>query len=225
MSALNSIAKISMSDMQSRQSIESHQSKVLADIYQENTNIVIWKRNLANTLIRATETVVNTQPTLEKLMVLSPQDVYANVQKTFGYSQVTKVLSEDIAQLVDMFCCLFDLKRVALRLTALDRAMCPRFHVDRVPCRLLTTYQGIATEWLPHNIADRSKLGMGNMGKSDELSGLFESASDIRQLNCGDVGLLKGELWHKNEGAGLIHRSPQLPSGSCRLLLTLDFGH
>jgi len=110
-----------------------------------------------------------------------------------------------------------------LRLTVLDRAMCPRFHVDRVPCRLVTTYQGIATEWLPHNVADRSKLGAGNMGKSDDLSGLFECPSDIKQLNCGDVALLKGELWHNNEGAGLIHRSPQLVNNACRLLLTIDF--
>jgi hypothetical protein len=140
-----------------------------------------------------------------------------------GGSPEAEVLAEDIAHLVDMFCCLFDLKRGALRMTVLDRAMCPRFHVDRVPCRLVTTYQGIATEWLPHNVADRSKLGTGNMGKPDELSGLFEHISDIQQLKSGDVGLMKGELWHNNEGAGLIHRSPQVPNNTRRLVLTLDF--
>ena len=30
-------------------------------------------------------------------------------------------------------------------------------------------------------------------------------------------------IWPKNEGAGLIHRSPQLPHGLRRLLLTMDF--
>ena len=101
--------------------------------------------------------------------------------------------------------------------------MCPRFHVDWVPCRLITTYLGVATEWLPHNDADRSKLGTGNMGKPDELSDLFDSSSAIKQLNCGDIALLKGEIWENNEGAGLIHRSPQLSGGSRRLLLTIDF--
>ena len=81
-----------------------------------------------------------------------------------------------------MFCYLFDLKRAGLRLTSLNNAMCPRFHVDGVPCRLVTTYQGIATEWLPHGIADRSKLGRGNQGKSDEQSGLFNNAADIKKL-------------------------------------------
>ena len=45
--------------------------------------------------------------------------------------------AQDIAQLVDKFFCLFDLKRAALRFLVLDRAMCPRFHVDRVPYRLV----------------------------------------------------------------------------------------
>lgn len=43
--------------------------------------------------------------------------------------------------MTDMFCCLFDLKQVGLRLTALNSAMCRKFHVDRVPgqLRLLLT--------------------------------------------------------------------------------------
>lgn len=101
--------------------------------------------------------------------------------------------------------------------------MCPRFHFDRIPCRLITTYQGVATEWLPNMLADRSKLGPGNQGKSDERSGLFDSVAGIQQLNRGDVALLKGETWEKNLGSGLIRRSPQLPRDSKRLSLTLDF--
>lgn len=221
MSALSSIDN--SSEGLFRQSIEGAQLDVLTDIYQENANIVIWKRSLADALIQAADSVLDTQPTLEKLMVLSPENAFDNLLQTLGHSQAAEVLSEDIAKLVDMFCCLFDVKRAALRLAVLDRAMCPRFHVDRVPCRLITTYQGVATEWLPHNIADRTKLGTGNMGKPDELSGLFDNTSDIEQLNSGDVALLKGELWDKNEGAGLIHRSPQLPNGNRRLLLTIDF--
>ena len=101
--------------------------------------------------------------------------------------------------------------------------MCPRFHVDRVPCRLLTTYHGIATEWIPHTFADRKKLGSGNQGMSDEQSGLIQTLNEIQQLNTGEVALLKGEAWEENEDKGLIHRSPILQNGSKRLLMTLDF--
>ena len=223
MSALDRISNNPLPQTQFRQGIEDTQHAVLTDIYQQDTNMVVWKRDLANNLEQAADAIIESNPTLEELLVVSPEKAFESVKKLLGSSPEAEVLAEDIAHLVDMFCCLFDLKRGALRMTVLDRAMCPRFHVDRVPCRLVTTYQGIATEWLPHNVADRSKLGTGNMGKPDELSGLFDNLSDIQQLNSGDVGLMKGELWHNNEGAGLIHRSPQVPNNTRRLVLTLDF--
>ena len=223
MSTLDMLSNQSLQPFQFRQGMEDTQYTVLTDIYQEDTNMVVWKRNLANNLEQAADAIIESQPTLEELLVVSPEEAFDSVKKLLGSSPEAEVLAGDIANLVDMFCCLFDLKRGALRMTVLDRAMCPRFHVDRVPCRLVTTYQGIATEWLPHNVADRSKLGTGNMGKPDELSGLFDNISDIQQLQSGDVGLMKGELWHNNEGAGLIHRSPQVPNNTRRLVLTLDF--
>jgi hypothetical protein len=223
MSTLDMLSNQSLQPIQFREGMEDTQHTVLTDIYQEDTNMVVWKRNLANNLEQAADAIIESQPTLEELLVVSPEEAFESVKKLLGGSPEAELLAEDIANLVDMFCCLFDLKRGALRMTVLDRAMCPRFHVDRVPCRLVTTYQGIATEWLPHNVADRSKLGTGNMGKPDELSGLFEHISDIQQLKSGDVGLMKGELWHNNEGAGLIHRSPQVPNNTRRLVLTLDF--
>ncbi len=71
--------------------------------------------------------------------------------------------------------------------------------------------------------ADRSKLGQGNQGRPDDQSGLFLNVKDIQQLSVGDVALLKGEGWKGNQGAGLIHRSPQPPGNTSRLLLTIDF--
>jgi hypothetical protein len=222
MNPLN-VMENTMPSMQQRYSMVGGQSDIFSSIYQQETHIVIWQRSLSTSLSQSAETILYTKPSLEISMVLSPRDAFETLQKALGPSQASAVLSRDIAQLVDMFCSLFEQKRAVIRLSALDRTMCPRFHVDWVPCRLITTYQGVATEWLPHNVADRSKLGTGNKGKPDELSGLFDSSSDIQQLNCGDIALLKGEIWENNEGAGLIHRSPQLSGGNRRLLLTIDF--
>jgi hypothetical protein len=158
MSALDKISNNPLPQTQFRQGVEDTQHTVLTDIYQEDTNMVVWKRNLANNLEQAADAIIESQPTLEELLVVSPEEAFESVKKLLGGSPEAELLAEDIANLVDMFCCLFDLKRGALRMTVLDRAMCPRFHVDRVPCRLVTTYQGIATEWLPHNVADRNSL-------------------------------------------------------------------
>lgn len=205
---------------------ESDSPEAFTDIYRDDTNIAIWQRKLSDELVLAVDEILKTGVRVKIAEAVNVKTVHATLCNALGETSAVRRLSDDITLLVDMFCCLFDLKEVGLRLTALDRAMCPRFHFDKIPCRLVTTYQGIATEWLPHQLVDRSKLGAGNQGKSDEQSGLFDSSDDIRQLSAGDVALLKGEFWHDNEGAGLVHRSPVQPEGLLterRLLLTLDF--
>jgi hypothetical protein len=92
-----------------------------------------------------------------------------------------------------------------------------------VPCRLVTTFCGIGTQWLPNNKVNMSKLGHGSGGKSDEESGLIREKVDVQSLVCGDVALLKGDTWEGNEGSALVHRSPALKVGEYRLLMTLDF--
>lgn len=206
-----------------RRAAEGHEPTVLSDIYKDDCNIAVWKRDLNSQLISDVDEFLASNTGLQASMTLSPENAFTTVHEALGGSELTKALSYDIGELVDIFCCLFDLERVGLRLTALDKAMCPKFHVDKVPGRLVTTYRGTATEWLPHSSVNHSKLGHGSEGKPDAESGLFKSKDDIQCLNFGDVALLKGERWEGNEGAGLVHRSPALEKGERRLLLTLDF--
>ena len=195
--------------------------KVLADIYREDVNIAIWQRTTDVQLKQAVNDFLAASPQFETAMTVSPDSAHAEIVAVTGGAAPAE-LAGDVAALVDMFCYLFGLKRAGLRLATLNRAMCPRFHVDQVPCRLVTTYHGIATEWLPHEAVDRSKLGPGSNGQPDLVSGLFRQRDDIQRLARGDVALLKGELWIGNEDAGLVHRSPAVPAGENRLLLTID---
>lgn len=196
---------------------QDKQPSVLSDIYQEDINIAIWRRQ-KQFLVKE---FLALNPTFQKEMILTPQDALSRINEFFD-NNMTEV-SEDIALLVDMFCYLFELKQAGMRLKVLDKAMCPKFHVDKVPCRLVTTYQGMATQWLPYELVDQTKLGWGCNGLPDSESGLYQSESDIQQLDCGDVALIKGTLWKGNENAGLVHRSPELIANEKRLILTLDF--
>ena len=201
-------------------SSEGFEPACISDIYKEDVNIAIWQRNLKSDLLKEAAHIVKVKPALQLSVVASPFDVADAVANELGDSLL---IQDDISTLADMFCCLFDLKQLGLRLSVLDHAMCPRFHVDRVPCRLITTYTGVATQWLPHHCVDRSKLGPGSEGQSDRDSGLYQKTTDIQQLKAGDVALLKGERWVGNEGRGLVHRSPQPENDSKRLILTFDF--
>jgi hypothetical protein len=129
----------------------------------------------------------------------------------------------DVEYLVGLFRDLFEADDLGLRLRTLDKAMCPRFHVDRVPVRLICTYGGLGTEWLPEAAVNRDKLGPAACGQADEDSGLLLDPGAIRAMPAFAIGLLKGELWDGNQGRGAVHRSPRpTPRYPRRLLLTLD---
>lgn len=199
------------------------QATVLSDIYQDGVNIAVWQRRFDQGFASAVSQYMAANPTISKSLTVSP----ANAFEVLDYAtdgEAPKALLEDMAQLVDMFCYLFELDEVGLRFATLSGAMCPRFHVDQVPCRLVTTYHGAATEWLANPTLDRSKLGRGSNGLSDSLSGLYQHESDVQQLHCGDVALLKGGRWEGNEETGLVHRSPTIDADKPRFIMTLDFG-
>ncbi len=198
------------------------EASILTDIYEEASNLVIWQRSLTLELEQCIHRFIDAKPNFNCSMTLSPQQVEPALAEAMVFKEAV-LLRENIQELVDMFCCLFDLKRAGLRLSVLNKAMCPKFHVDRVPCRLITTFHGIATEWLAHEHVNRNKLGVNSMGVCDSASGIYQHKTQIQQISCGDVALLKGELWPDNEGAGLVHRSPTLNDDEKRLLLTLDF--
>ena len=197
---------------------------VLAKIYKQETNIVIWERNLSDTLKQNVTKFLKTNPTFQANVIVSRKSALANLSDSFG-GKDGYALCEDISMLVDMFCYLFERTSAGVRLAVLDYRMCPKFHVDRVPSRLITTYHGLATEWLPHDKVNREKLGSGSGGKSDKSSGLYQYESDIQKLSNGSVAILKGELWDGNENAGLVHRSPNPEKSARRLLLTIDFSY
>jgi len=120
-----------------------------------------------------------------------------------------------VNELVEMFRCLFEPAAVGVRLHVLPDTMCPRFHTDRVPTRLLVTYAGRGTDWLPEHLVTRNE-------QPGPLPQQRVSDEDIQVLPTGAVSLLKGESWVGNEGRGLVHRSPA-PGDTPRLVLGLDW--
>lgn len=133
-----------------------------------------------------------------------------------------EALLDDIRGLTEIMGDLLDCDHVGLRLEVLRKAMCPRFHVDRVGIRLLCCYRGNGTEYLQGSHADRSKLGHAAVS-DDEDSGLILDAAGIHRAPRYAITLIKGAAWPGNAEHGAIHRSPQvLPDDAPRIVLALD---
>lgn len=200
------------------------EATVLTDIYRAEVNMAIWQRSLDQKLLDYSQQLAVNCPELQMRLVGTPDSIAAqlaeNLPTVNEAADGHQLLVSDIVHVVEMFSCLFELKQVGLRLAVLRKAMCPKFHVDRVPCRLLCTYTGEGTHW---HLAENIEINSEIIGKHKVRSVNPKDASQQQQLNVGEVALLKGEEWLGNEGRGLVHRSPPASNNSPRLVLTLDF--
>lgn len=204
--------------------VESDDLADLTRIYESEVNLCLIHRQpevplsafVTEYLGRSDEIELTIEVCFERFDFAS---LLPGCEDIFGYDAWWR----DVARLSAAFCDLFEIERVGLRLRALDKPMCPRFHVDHVPCRLVCAYGGVGSQWLPDKSVDRTKLGSGAKGLPDEESGLIRDKAAIQTMPPYAVGLMKGTKWEGNEAHGAVHRSPKFPRDeSRRLLLTLD---
>lgn len=193
---------------------------ILSQVLEDDVNLAVWQRQLPAHIEDFGALLLSLNEPLAEAITLeiSDENVQPDLQNfASAYADLEgyEGFIADVSWLISAYACLLGAKRIGVRLRVLDKAMCPRFHVDHVPVRLITTYAGIGSQWLREGTIDRSQLGKPQAEPSDALK--------IKQINCGDVALLKGERWAGNEGQGLVHRSPPLQRDERRLLLTLDW--
>lgn len=196
-----------------RTQVLSSDLSVLTHIYDDDVNLAVWQRTLSEPVERYTQWLL-AQPMgfAWQEVIRSTDGANLAAQKLPDHSQRHDFI-DDFAEVLEVFCCLFELEAVGVRLRVLDRATCPRFHTDRVPCRLITTYGGAGTEWL----SNPEDCPLPQAPPPTALNA-------VQVMSGGEVALLKGDSWKGNEGLGLVHRSPQVIAPHKRLLLTLDFG-
>lgn len=200
--------------------VSSEQIEVFGEVLRDEVNLAVWQRQLAASVSAfAAQLLAQGEPLAQSitLELASPESApnLRGLVDDYSHLPGQTAFLDDVSWLVSAFACLFDAKRIGLRLRILDKAMCPRFHVDHVPVRLITSYAGIGSQWLAEGVMARRRLG-------DPAA----EPSDTQLIECAEAGhvlLAKGEKWIGNEGGGLIHRSPTPPPGEGRLLLTLDW--
>lgn len=191
--------------------------EVLTEVLSPDVNLAVWERGLPHSVSQFAKAVLASGRGLSEAHVLEVEEDQAPALAMLaqGFADTTGHADflADVAWLVHAYCCLTGARRVGLRLRTLSKAMCPRYHVDWVSLRLITTYSGIGSQWLAEG--DMGREGLGNPAA--------EPAMAPRQIDEGSVALFKGERWEGNEGCGIIHRSPAIEDGSARLIMTVDW--
>ena len=167
---------------------------VLSDIFSANTSVAIWNRE-PNVIINAYFEQAFFALGLGIRGVFPMTTLTQALTDTLPEKDGKQEAVEDIYLLSDMLTCLFDCDSVGLRLVPLKSAMCPKFHVDNIPVRLVNTYLGSGTEWLPLEAVKQTPLDL-KQGAANKASSRYEyNPEHIQQMKAFDVGLLKGKAW------------------------------
>ncbi len=117
--------------------------------------------------------------------------------------------ANDMAQACRIFCFLEKSDTIVFRLGS--QRECRRYHIDNVPQRMLVTYAGKGTEWIPDEAADRYAYANGEPNEKiliDPTAPQFVAQWDAAVFRGGPKGLL--------------HRTPDAALKSPSLLMRLD---
>lgn len=196
--------------------IVSAQLGDFAKIYDEDVELVSVTRPTARTCEALAKRLVRSRqvPRLRWVQSADDLDAPAKMLPSTIDADVRTVLHDQIAEASEMLGELIQLEQVGIRLETLSKPMCPRFHVDNVPCRLLITLSGLGTEWIPNGDVDWAVFT-----DRETTAAPIHADRQIQQLSTGNWSLLKGGAW--NEGfRGVVHRSPH--DVGERLLLSLE---
>ncbi|MEM9650348.1 MAG: DUF1826 domain-containing protein [Bacteroidota bacterium] len=187
---------------------------ILRDIHLKTKNIVVYQRgiaSLAQKLNQAIERPIECQAsgTVEEI-TLSLNRYFANAL------HLNEELLEDILNLLVLFEKVTKVSSFQVSLNTISTNMCRRFHADNNELRMLCTYYGPGTLWLPDYAVD----GKAYLNRKGNQKILLDEGL-VQQVDTGDVVILKGALY---PGATpVLHRSPSIEeNGEERILLSID---
>lgn len=197
------------------QQVASDQLADFAAIYDEDVEIVSVTRPKAGTLDAAAKRLVSSRQAPQLRWVQAANaSVPADAVPSSIEVDVRAVLLDEITEASEVLSELMGCEQVGIRLETLNGPMCPRFHVDHVPCRMLITLSGYGTEWIAHGDVDWELFA-----DRDNQAAPVKAQRPVQQLSSGHWSLLKGGAW-SDHFSGVVHRSPH--GDGERLLLALD---
>ncbi len=183
-------------------------------------NLASWRRELPAGLgAHLVEWAKHAPERFDKIIALPGYDLSA---ATRGIASPARDwLTRDIAMLVARFADVANARRIRVAFGVIRTNQCPKFHVDYVHYRLVTTYVGPGTEWVPDHAVTRAALGRPVDCPTDANKDIVKDAAAVRHAVPGEVILMKGA--RHPDGQGAVHRSPPIEgTGQTRVVLTMS---
>lgn len=116
---------------------------------------------------------------------------------------------DDMANVCNVFCDVVGEDAIGFCLGT-ERG-CRRYHLDNVPMRLLVTYAGQGTEWLPETASDREAF---EGGMANEF--ILKDPSARQFVGLWDIAVFRGGP------KGVLHRTPDSALNGPSILMRLE---
>lgn len=190
-------------------------------IKEPHINLAIWPRSIPPSLALWLDQLPYEQLPNDRIILDGRQERNQIAALVKGNMNVVTTVTEyfigDITEIVSQFRQLTGCGALQLRLERIDSPACKKFHADRIGLRLLVTYRGAGTEWLPEHAVNRNALGCC------ENHDICKNYRAVQKLGRGHIGILKGSDYAHGTIDGIVHRSPSVKGRkNARLLLCLD---
>lgn len=193
---------------------------VLRALARPDVNLVTWRRQVPAQVASSLAAWARRPSMLFEREIAVAR--YELARATAGMAAAARRwLTVDVALLVARFARLAGADRLVLRFGVIRGDQCRKFHEDYVRYRLITTYVGPGTEWVPDEAVRREAL----VAPAEELAqanrAIVRDAFAIRHADAGDVLVMKGA--RHAHGCGAVHRSPPIEgTGRRRVTLVLS---
>ena len=149
--------------------------------------------------------IVGKKTSVEEILAILEDEISEDLKSSDFYMQWVI----DMAGVCNIFCETLATNTVGFCLVT-QRA-CQRYHIDHVPLRLLVTYYGKGTEWVPDSAVDRLAYDSGM--PNDKI---LTTSKARKFLNAWDIAIFRGGP------DGLLHRTPDAALNTPSILLRLD---
>jgi hypothetical protein len=202
-----------------RQPSPSSSRASFADLLQEGANILSVERTLEASVAEAMDDVAQGEVFEHSATLDSRRPKLDALLEPIANPIARRFLEQDIAWLAESYGALLERRHLHGQLAVVAHDACRKLHVDNVTIRLLCTYAGPGTQWVPNEDVVRENLARIDVDLEEANRSVLRHADAVRQCKAGDVLLLKGEAFRRNRGFGAVHRSPPIAARDLRRLV------
>ncbi|MDH4981915.1 DUF1826 domain-containing protein [Hyphomicrobium sp. D-2] len=192
--------------------LSSELPSVLRRWREPHCRLALWRRRFSSEIeARFARLDLEDVPSLR--LMASPADAGRRISQVLERCDaldpvLAALLIHDAAYLVTLFANATASPEVELRLEVVTDDACRKFHTDVTLARLVTTYVGAGTQWVPPGYVEQA------LAQQEDYQGPVFSMPQF------GVGLFAGKELPDN---ALLHRSPRISGSGCsRLFLCIN---